>query len=212
MHEILWNIQPFNRTSLELKHGFLSLLGKPKQAFNRTSLELKRDADQEGETPRTKLLIAPVWNWNPGVPDETEEEVMSFNRTSLELKLACNSVHHTRCKLLIAPVWNWNSCSPNKAHKPPVAFNRTSLELKRWNGTMIMLPLLTFNRTSLELKLCTFWNFRICSACLLIAPVWNWNSGWCRSIPVWETSFNRTSLELKRWRARERTARLGCHF
>ena len=77
---------------------------------------------------------------------------ISFNRTSLELKLS-----------LAMP-------SP-ATHQ---TFNRTSLELKRrLIGGAFENATASFNRTSLELKRVSNFTIYANSAGLLIAPVWN---------------------------------------
>ena len=77
-------IEPFNRTSLELKLVWVGLLVVGYITFNRTSLELKH------------RQLGRFINKMP-----------AFNRTSLELKLFLDfETFAEGCGLLIEPVWN----------------------------------------------------------------------------------------------------------
>ena len=121
------------------------------------------------------LLIAPVWNWN-WLWCWLHNYGLTFNRTSLELKLQQHDGHRQFiCLLLIAPVWNWNSTVV-------ITWNRAV--------SLLIAPVWNWNRARHR------WHAP--PGRLLIAPVWNWN----RLPRVYKISdqvtFNRTSLELKR--------------
>ena len=77
--------------------------------------------------------------------------LITFNRTSLELKLDVET----------------------GLAKMDVVFNRTSLELKHLNNILSDRVLFTFNRTSLELKQVGSSNHISPMWKLLIEPVWN---------------------------------------
>ena len=55
-------MQPFNRTSMELKLGYEDTLYFRFKAFNRTSMELKHAYAYEISKTPVDLLIEPVWN------------------------------------------------------------------------------------------------------------------------------------------------------
>ena len=52
----------FNRTSMELKQGYVSREDAKREPFNRTSMELKRRRIKKRCEQRIILLIEPVWN------------------------------------------------------------------------------------------------------------------------------------------------------
>ena len=79
----------------------------PVQPFNRTSMELKLAALVE-VLKHSWLLIEPVWNWNKDEGIDAFIADIAFNRTSMELKLCITRVADTLNGLLIEPVWNWN--------------------------------------------------------------------------------------------------------
>ena len=73
----------FNRTSMELKRNYETVIKVADQAFNRTSMELKHNLTLAGNAYS-----------------------ITFNRTSMELK-PDQSVHiPSGYVLLIEPVWN----------------------------------------------------------------------------------------------------------
>ena len=142
------------------------------------------------------LLIEPLWNWNLSPVVVFPPKTHTFNRTTMELKLAppprwwfarfllieplWNWNRHgpaygrCRCLLLIEPLWNWNYSCKNVSISLTATFNRTTMELKhlfhRWKNCKAQ----PFNRTTMELKL--------------------------RSRPKASSStapFNRTTMELK---------------
>ena len=179
---------------MELKSR-CSLLPFPRRSgSNRTFMELKCP-HQLRHSFATRVLIAPLWNWNDG----EGEEVRRSGR------------------VLIAPLWNWNAtrrrtdCTwyhrSNRTfmelksgwdHHPrprTISSNRTFMELKwrcgrlfspflrvliaplwNWNCVIppLLLPLPCSNRTFMELKLLELITRRKCWE-VLIAPLWNWN-------------------------------------
>ena len=81
------------------------------------------------------------------------ENVLPFNRTSMESKHGRVLQYIRYTKLLIEPVWNRNANRTRRAKACRNAFNRTSMESKHqtFNPT-IPIPE-PFNRTSMESKL-----------------------------------------------------------
>ena len=96
----------FNRTFMELKRRDMDEASRCPIGFNRTFMELKRDFPTD-LLPPTRVLIAPLWNWNCVV-------------------LLENGREHP---VLIAPLWNWN-CRSEEYPSPCRGFNRTFMELK----------------------------------------------------------------------------------
>ena len=122
--------------------------------FNRTSMELKLKLWDVLDTRLAFLLIEPVWNWNLGTFEEDDSRLVTFNRTSMELK---------RSEVLF------------EAAGKDLAFNRTSMELKRTSCIKPNRRYNTFNRTSMELKHSRWVDRPRNPSFLLIEPVWNWN-------------------------------------
>ena len=123
--------------------------------------------------------------------------LLTFNRTSMELKLAIGAVRWRWRRLLIEPVWNWNA---------------DSFSVHGIAGALLIEPVWNWNTNnnnkpaSLDsLLIEPVWNWNSlcqplahCGHALLIEPVWNWN----HELGVYATNtnstFNRTSMELKR--------------
>ena len=106
---------PFNRTSMELKldfHTILCRLGyqlliEPVWNWNFTLSERPLPG------ALVDLLIEPVWNWNCSTDRSIRKPIFlfTFNRTSMESKPA--TLHYVSTigvitRLLIEPVWNRN--------------------------------------------------------------------------------------------------------
>ena len=106
------------------------------------------------ETWEVLLLIEPLWNWNVSIPLTSSLGLISFNRTTMELK-------HFRCSS--SPMCGWS-------------FNRTTMELKQVDDVVSTHTKLPFNRTTMELKLDASIFASSLGRFLLIEPLWNWNS------------------------------------
>ena len=127
-----------------------------------------------------------------------ELPMLTFNRTSLELKSAWNSQSNPQAHfLLIAPVWYWkfayNSHGYHQGNLLIAPVWNWKLSKKGWKTAS---GGVAFNRTSLELKTVT-WKRIGQTTTLLIAPVWNWKETLALAKKLFSTTFNRTSLELK---------------
>ena len=88
-----------------IAYNILTVFIKP---FNRTSMESKHGTDGDSVSIEYSLLIEPVWNRNAlfGVTSITD---LTFNRTSMESKLAeVSDAVSAAERLLIEPVWNRN--------------------------------------------------------------------------------------------------------
>ena len=97
----------FNRTSMELKHTFETIVSRMlARAFNRTSMELKhiiRCFRQHylSTFNRTSMELK---QWRMAVPMRCSS---TFNRTSMELKRRLHTDNRFHVNyLLIEPVWN----------------------------------------------------------------------------------------------------------
>ena len=124
-------VRPFNRTFMELKPTPLRRNFSRKGPFNRTFMELKLDKITRMDN-LTRLLIAPLWNWNYLSSAFSQKSSMTFNRTFMELKHLILSVARRKAKhLLIAPLWNWNAMNRSGLHRLWATFNRTFMELKQ---------------------------------------------------------------------------------
>ena len=99
--------------------------------------------------------------------------LMSSNRTFMELKWRNNISINENCLVLIVPLWNWNL--------PKAA---------------IAVPSRCSNRTFMELKYLAYAN-KDGVLIVLIVPLWNWNaSSWANTKNKCCGS-NRTFMELK---------------
>ena len=68
----------------------------------------------------------------------------TFNRTSLESKLARLLCCFCVVSLLIEPVWNRNTTYKQRPNLPPLPFNRTSLESKLTSVSVVLSALSDF--------------------------------------------------------------------
>ena len=141
---------------------------------------------------RSRVLIVPLWNWNPGTAKGLHRKSSGFNRTFMELKSACrldfknSKIRFNRTFMELKYEWVCRVAVPSNG------FNRTFMELKcrmqprsvPWWGR--------FNRTFMELKLACG-STLACGSAVLIVPLWNWNvslASQCRCsqvliVPLW---------------------------
>ena len=121
----------------------------------------------------------------------------TFNRTTMELKL-----FDLRRAIQLSLAFNRTTMELKRSFAWCCfawffAFNRTTMELKLYILSAITGQWYPFNRTTMELKL-TMGYFRRILQMLLIEPLWNWNNEEKTSGNSSPSTFNRTTMELKR--------------
>ena len=136
-------------------------------------MELKWQQEPPPMRRAPPVLIAPLWNWNPG-DGFLRLKLTCSNRTFMELKWQKTWRRRVRHSVLIAPLWNWNG---------DLVYIHGSLRI------VLIAPLWNWNfqakeiRRSLEL--------------VLIAPLWNWNYIETVIPDKADNRSNRTFMELK---------------
>ena len=124
---------------------------------------------------RTRILIAPMWDWNDFIKSSISFWIFNSNCTNVGLKSKSKPTPPVLITILIAPMWDWNQVKPTHLFRIRDHSNCTNVGLK---FSRLIKPRATrrySNCTNVGLKFRCAIDESILFAIILIAPMWDWN-------------------------------------